>query len=310
VLDVGASSYVPGRGRLVGGFFPEGIADGQNLTMNYLEVDFDYIPAMGIELAAGRNFDPELKTDANESLLINEAAAKKIGWDDPVGRYFLFQPPPGQEGEAFRMKVIGVAKDFHMASLREEIEPMIIFCQIPSVRVFSVRVAAGDIMGTVGRLEAKWKELAPNRPFDYLFLDESFDSQYRAEERLQGVTLYFSMLAVFIGCLGLFGMASFTAEQRTKEIGIRKVLGASTSGIVRLLSREFVILVVLANAAAWPAAYIFLNSWLSNFAYRMQIGWIVFAAAGVLALLIALLTVSFQALKAALADPIDSLRYE
>jgi putative ABC transport system permease protein len=310
VLDVGASSYVPSRGRLVGGFFPEGFADGQNLTMDYLEVDFDYLPTMGMELVAGRNFDPDLKTDADESLLINETAAKKIGWDDPVGKNFLFQPPPGQEGEAARIKVIGVVKDFHMASLRQKIEPMIIFCDVPSVRIFSVRIAPGNIMAVMGRLGTKWKELAPNRPFDYLFLDESFDSQYRAEERLQGVTLYFSILAVFIGCLGLFGMASFTAEQRTKEIGIRKVMGASASGIVRLLSREFVILVVLANAVAWPAAYIFLNRWLSNFAYRMQIGWVVFAAAGILALLIALLTVSFQALKAALADPITSLRYE
>ena len=310
VLDVGASSYVPGRGRLVGGFVPEGSADGQNLVMDYLEVDYDYIPTMGIEMAAGRNFDSEQKTDADESLLINEAAAKKIGWDDPVGRNFLFQPQPGQEGEAFSVKVIGVVKDFHMASLRQKIEPMVIFCDVPSVRVFSVRTAPGDITAVMGRLETKWKELAPNRPFNFLFLDESFDSQYRAEERLQSVTLYFSILAVFIGCLGLFGMASFTAEQRTKEIGIRKVMGASASGIVRLLSREFVTLVVLANVIAWPAAYVFLSRWLSNFAYRMQVGWVVFAAAGVLALLIALLTVSFQALKAALADPVASLRYE
>jgi putative ABC transport system permease protein len=308
VLDVGASSYMLGRGRLVGGFVPEGFADGQNLTMNYLEVDYDYIPAMGMELAAGRNFDPDLKTDGDESLLINVAAAQKIGWDDPLGKSFIFQSR--QEGETFRLKVIGVVKDFHMASLREKIEPMIIFCEIPSVRVFSVRLAPGDIMGTMGRLEAKWKELAPQRPFDFLFLDESFDSQYRAEERLQGMTLYFSLLAVFIGCLGLFGMASFTAEQRTKELGIRKVLGASVFGIVRLLSREFVILVVLANVVAWPAAYFFLTRWLSNFAYRMQMGWIVFAAAGGLALLIALLTVSVQAIKASLADPVISLRYE
>jgi putative ABC transport system permease protein len=311
VVNVGASSYVPGRGHLVGGFFPEGYSDGQSLTMDYLEVDFDYLPTMGIELLAGRNFSAEFATDADESLIINETAAKKIGWQDPVGKNFIFRPPPGQEGEATKVRVIGVVKDFHMASLRQKIEPTIIFCDIPNVNVFSVRTAeGGDVLQTMKRLEKKWKELAPNRPFDYLFLDESFDSQYRAEERVQTITLSFSILAVFIGCLGLFGMASFTAEQRTKEIGIRKVLGASVHGIVRLLSREYVLLVVMANGIAWPAAYLFLNRWLANFAYRIEIEWGIFVAAGVLALLIALLTVSFQALKAALADPIESLHYE
>ena len=310
VINVGASSYVPGRGRLVGGFIPEGFTDGQSLTMDYLEVDFDYFPTMGMEMVAGRNFSAGMKTDPDESVIINETAAKKIGWEDPIGKTFIFKANPGQQGETFTMKVIGLVKDFHMASLRQKIEPMIIFCDLPSLNVFSIRITPENIMGTMKLLKAKWGELAANRPFDYLFLDESFDSQYRAEERVHSITLYFSVLAVFIGCLGLFGMASFTAEQRTKEVGIRKVLGASISGIVRLFSREFILLVLLANVIAWPAAYFFLNGWLQIFAYRMQIGWVTFALAGLLAVLIALLTVSYQAIKTALADPVNSLRYE
>lgn len=310
VLDVGASSYVPGRGRIVGGFIPEGLADGQSMTMDTLDVDFDYFPTMGIEMAAGRNFSAKMATDPTEAVIINETAAKKIGWEAPVGKTFSFQANQGKSGEAFTMSVIGVTKDFHMASLRQKIEPMIIFCSLRSLNVFSVRIAPENITGTMKRLEAKWKEISPNRPFDYLFLDESFDSQYRAEERMRSITLYFTLLAVFIGCLGLFGMASFTAEQRTKEVGIRKILGASVLRIVRLISREFIVLVLLSNAIAWPAAYFFLNRWLQSFAYRMQIGWATFAIAGLLAVSIAMLTVSYQSVKAALANPVDSLRYE
>jgi putative ABC transport system permease protein len=310
VLDVGASSYVPGRGRIVGGFIPEGLADGQNMTMDQLDVDFDYLPTMGIEMAAGRNFSSEMTTDPTETVLINETAARKIGWEDPVGKNFIFQAEQGKSGETFTMRVIGVTKDFHMASLRQKIEPMIIFCTTRNLNVFSVRIAPENITGTMKLIESKWGEIAPNRPFDFLFLDESFDSQYRAEERVRSITLYFSFLAVFIGCLGLFGMASFTAEQRTKEIGIRKILGASVTGIVRLISREFIVLVLLSNVIAWPAAYYFLNQWLQSFAYRMQISWATFLLAGVVAVMIAVLTVSYQALKAALANPVDSLRYE
>jgi putative ABC transport system permease protein len=310
VINVGASSYVPGRGRIVGGFIPEGLPDGQNMTMDQLDVDFDYLPTMAIEMAEGRNFASEMTTDPTEAVLINETALNKIGWEDPIGKTFIFQANQGQSGETFTMKVIGVTKDFHMASLRQTIEPMIIFCAIRNLNVFSVRIAPENLVGTMKRLEKKWEELAPHRPFDYFFLDESFNSQYRAEERIRIITLYFSLLAIFIGCLGLFGMASYTTEQRTKEVGIRKILGASAAGIVRLISREFILLVLLSNALAWPAAYFFLNRWLQSFAYRMQIGWTVFVLSGALAVVIAMLTVSYQAFKTALANPADSLRYE
>lgn len=310
VLGVGASSYVPGRGHLVGGFEPEGFPEGRNLTMDYLEVDFDYLPTMGIELAAGRNFDAALKSDEDASLLINETAAEKIGWEDPVGQNFLSRPPPGQEGEVGKVKVVGVVKDFHLASLRNRIEPLIIFCQVSQLRVFSVRIAPGDVTATIKGLERKWAEIAPNRPFDYLFLDESFDSQYRAEERLQSVIFSFSVMAVFIGCLGLFGMASYAAERRTKEIGIRKVLGASEWNITVLTTRRFFLLVLIADAAAAPAAYFAMRAWLQNFAYRTGIGAWIFLLSGAASLVIALLTVGRQTIRAALADPVASLRYE
>jgi len=309
VIDVGASDLVPSRGHLVAPFLPEGFADDQVLAMDYLDVDAHYIPTMDITIAAGRNFSEDLATDPDESVLINETAAKKIGWENPVGKRFVFRPPPNR-GETFYVTVIGVVKDFHMQSLREEIEPLIIFNNYDSLSMLSIRIAPDDISHTLDLIEKKWKELNPDRTFHYLFLDDSFDSQYRQEERLRTITFYFSFLAVLIGCLGLFGMASFTAEQRTKEIGIRKVLGASVFGIVRLLAKEFLLLVIAANLLALPVAYFFMNRWLQSFAYRMNIQAWAFVLTGVLSLFIALITVSYQALRAAFSDPVNALRYE
>jgi putative ABC transport system permease protein len=201
-------------------------------------------------------------------------------------------------------------KDFHLQSLREKIEPLIIFYDYDSLLRFSVRIAPDNIPHTMSLIENKWKELDPIRPFNFLFLDESYDSLYRQEDVLKTITFYFSFLAVLIGCLGLFGMASFTAEQRTKEIGIRKVLGASVPGIIRLLAKEFVLLVIAANVIALPLAYFAMNRWLQSFAYRMNIHPIILVLAAVISLSIALVTVSYQAIRAALANPVDSLRYE
>lgn len=310
VIDVGGSDLVPSRGHLISTFLPEGFRDDQVLTMDYMDVDAHYIPTMDIEIVAGRNFSEDFATDPDESVLINETAAKKIGWENPLGKRFVFRPPPNSGGETFYVSVIGVVKDFHMQSLRERIEPLIIFYDYDSLVTLSLRIAPDNIPHTMGLIENKWRELDPNRPFHFLFLDESFDSLYRQEDRLKTITFYFSFLAVLIGCLGLFGMASFTAEQRTKEIGIRKVLGASVPGIVRLLAKESVLLVIVANMIALPVAYFAMNRWLQSFAYRMNIHPIIFVLAVVISLSIALITVSFQAIRAALADPVDSLRYE
>jgi putative ABC transport system permease protein len=310
VLGVGASDLVPSRGHLIATFLPEGFPDDQQQTMDYMNVDTHYIPTMGIEVFTGRNFSEDLATDRDESVLINETAAKKIGWEDPVGKRFVFRPPPGQQGETTYSTVIGVVKDFHMQSLREKINPLVIFYDTDNLFTVSLRLAPDNIMHTMDLLKQKWGELDPNRPFHYFFLDDSFDSQYRREERLKNITFYFSFLAVFIGCLGLFGMASFSAEQRTKEIGIRKVLGASVSGIVRLLAKEFLILVAVSNLIAWPVAFWVMSRWLQSFAYRTGIDPLIFLTSAVLALTIALLTVSYQAIRAAISSPVDALRYE
>jgi putative ABC transport system permease protein len=264
---------------------------------------------MDIEITQGRNFSEEFQTDPSESLLINETAAQYFNWADPLGKTFTFVSEPGG-GELVTRQVVGVVKDFHFTSLHRRVEPLVIVCNPVRIRYLSLRISPKNIPETLSRLKGTWKTLNPQRPFDYFFLDTSFDNQYRAEERVGHLSLYFSLLTVFIGCLGLFGLVAYMADRRTKEIGIRKVLGATAPGIVGLLSKEFVWLVLIANILAWPAAYFGLNLWLRDFPYRIGVHWMVMTAAGVLALVTALFTVSFQAIKAALANPIEALRYE
>jgi putative ABC transport system permease protein len=310
VRAVGASSLVPGRGLTKSLFLPEGFSDNQPQTMDFLIVDPDYFPTMGIKIAKGRNFSADLATDSTESAIINETAARRFGWDNPIGKTFRLLTPPGAGGETQTFNVVGVVKDFHLQSLHQKIEPQIIFYDLSGLNNISVRIAPENVTHTMDLLKKEWQKINPQRPFDYFFMDESFDSQYRAEERLGTITLYFGLLAILIGCLGLFGMSSYTVEQRTKEIGVRKVLGATVAGIVLLLSKEFTRWVLVANVIAWPAAYLLADRWLGNFAYRIGISWTTFVLAGFLALLIALITVSFQAVKAALANPVETLRYE
>ena len=207
-------------------------------------------------------------------------------------------------------RVVGVVGDFHYKSLHMQIESLYISRESDRFRNLFVRIGPRNIPSTLEFLETTWKKFDPARPFEYFFLDESFDMQYRAEERMQRIFFYFTLLAILIACLGLFGLASFAAEQRTKEIGIRKVLGASVSGIVLLLSREFTKWVLIANLIAWPVAWFALNRWLDNFAYHTEIRWHLFVLSGALALGIALITVSFQAVRAAQSNPVDAIKYE
>jgi len=307
ILSVAASSQVPGQTVFFNPKNPEGFSMEQLQFMGELAVDADFFPTLGIEMAAGRNFSPELETDIGQSIIINETAAKKFGWENPLGKSIKEFTA---SGKLIKKTVIGVVKDFHIESLHKQIAPLHISCTNNFLNSISIRISPGNIPETMARIQEKMKQFAPHQPFAYTFLDDSFDSQYRAEERLSRIFTYFSMLAVFIACLGLFGLASFTAEQRTKEIGIRKVLGASVSGILVLLSKEFTKWVLIANVIAWPLSYYFLNKWLQGFAYRTNITVSIFVLSLVISLLIALLTVSFQALRAATADPIRSLRYE
>jgi len=306
VISVAASSTVPGHGASRhNAFLPEGFELNESQMIGAISIDHSFIPTLDMEVVAGRNFSPEFATDSSKSALINETAVQEFGWDDPVGKTIT-----ELTGNGITKTVIGVVRDFHVESLHKKIEPLYIENEPSGFGYISIRVRPRNVSGTMDFLRKKWKEFVSSGTFDYAFLDKSFDSQCKEEERLSTIFSYFTLFAIFIACLGLFGLASFTAEQRTKEIGIRKVLGASVHGIVILLSKEFTKWVLVANIVAWPVAYYVMNKWLQYFAYRINVGVWIFILAGALALIIALLTVSYQAIKSALANPVEALRYE
>jgi putative ABC transport system permease protein len=279
------------------------------ISMISYMTDEDFLATLGIAIVRGRGFSKDFSTDAN-GVLLNETAVKIFGLDDPVGKTIMYRG-----GNNSEFKVIGVMKDFNFMTLHTPITPFALFHHASksygtSGSYVVVRVAVADLENSLKLLESEWKTFAPTMPFEYKFLEEGFEERYLAEQRLGKIFLIFSILTIFIACIGLLGLAAFATEQRTKEIGIRKVLGASTPNLVALLSKDFSKWVLLANLIAWPVAYFAMNKWLQDFAYRIDIGWWVFALAGGLALLIALLTVSSQAIKAALANPVEALRYE
>jgi putative ABC transport system permease protein len=305
IIHASATSHVPGHGAMYNAYVPEGFSYEESLMMGRVSADPDFITTFGIELIAGRNFSPEFSTDKTDSILINELAVKEIGWNDPLGKQLT-----ELVAKEVPKTVIGVVRNFHTDSLHNPLEPVCIDQDPDNFNFIAVRLGPGNISETMMLLEKKWKEMDSTGTFDYAFLDDSLVGQYQADERLSEIFTYFSILAIFIACLGLFGLASFTAEQKTKEIGIRKVLGAPVSGIVLLLSKEFTKWVIAANLLAWPIAYFLMHKWLQNFAFRISLSIGIFLLAASLTLLIALLTVSYQSLKAALANPIESLRYE
>lgn len=272
------------------------------VTLSMIYTDFDYIKTMGMEIVQGRDFTKSMSTDTNEAFIINQSAVKTLELDDPLNTRF--------EWGAKKGRVIGVVKDFQFQSLKDEIDPLVIQIWTRNTFVFAIRIKPDNIPQTLTFLENKWRELDPAHPFEYSFMDDTFNSLYRSEEKLSRIFTIFSFLAICLASLGLFGLALFTVEQKTKEIGIRKMLGASIGRIFFMLSREFVGLVILANVVAWPIAYYFMRSWLQGFAYRIDIGIWIFILSAVSAFAIALFTISFQTIKAALADPIKSLRYE
>ncbi|NOR12092.1 MAG: FtsX-like permease family protein [Candidatus Aminicenantes bacterium] len=308
IISVSAAKRVP-SGRLLdssGARVIRGEKSGPiDFMIALLRVDHDYIPTFGMELAAGRNFSKEMPTDTTNAFILNETASREIGWSSPqdaIGKEFGYGRQEGQ--------IIGVVKDFHFESIHHTIAPIVMVLSSHSLNQVAVRISPNDIPGTMAFLQSKWQEFRPNYPFSYYFVDERFDQQYRSENKLLQLFGYFAFLAIFIACLGLFGLALFTAEQSIKEIGIRKVLGASVSSIVFLFSKEFSKWVLLANIIGWPVAYFAMMKWLANFAYRTSLNVWTFLLAGALALFIAILTVSYHSLKAAVADPVKALRYE
>jgi putative ABC transport system permease protein len=287
-------------------YWSQPVFDSKNgFNMQTWTVDYDYFKTLGMELSKGRAFSKDYGSDSS-AVLINESVAKIMNIADPIGKkiYTL-----DDDRKVISFDIIGMVKNFHFESLRQNIGPLC-FRLGRSTYLSSFKVQTKNIKPLLSQIETKWKAMAPGMPFSHRFLDESFDEMYRGEQRVSNIALTFAILAIVVACLGLFGLASFIAEQRTKEIGIRKVLGLNMEGIVRLLSKDFLKLVLIAFVIASPVAWYFMHRWLQDFAFRVDISWWVFALAGFLALCIAMLTVSFQAIKAALANPIKSLRTE
>lgn len=311
VINVGLSDYLPGTGFNMRNMRPEGRTEKEALLMQLMNIEPNLLPTLGIEIAKGRNFSTAMQTDPLESVLINETATKQLGWNDPIGRS-LFIRDRGADGQPtdIQRRIIGVVKDFHTLSLHKKIEPLVIFNNQSRAGVIAVRLSGGTISETVLKLRNKWESIFPEQPFNYAFLDESFDDLYKSEEQMNGILTSFSLIAILISCLGLFGLAAYMTEKRTKEVGIRKVMGASVPGILLMLSKEFTKWVLVANLVAWPVAYYFMNTWLQTFAYHVDLNMWLFILSGLIALCIAWATVSYQSIKIARANPVNALRYE
>ena len=307
ISGTASSSSVPG-GRLANiTVLPEGVPRGRTQTMATLIVDYDFIDLYKLNMSAGRGFSKEYGSDSS-AFILNEAAVKELGWGDPqnaIGKGFNWGG--GKEG-----KIIGVVKDFHFNSLQQKVQPTVMHL-LPNwdwYNSLSVRIPTEDVKTAIRSLETAWNKVLPGHPFEYSFVDEDYNKQYKTEKQLSSLSATFSILIIFISCLGLLGLTIVAVSQRTKEIGVRKVLGASVSGIAALLSKDFVKLVLISIVIASPLAWWLMNEWLTDFAYRINIQWWVFVVAGVIAVLIALLTVSSQAIKAAISNPVKSLRTE
>ncbi len=281
----------------------------RGFPMTLAAVGYDYFETLNWQLVAGRDFSKEFPTDANEAYILNEEAVQQLGIESPVGQTITVEDRSGT--------IIGVAKNAYFKSLHNKIEPQLYSVlndytsnAMNLLGVIMIKIKGTNVSETFANIEKIWYDVNPNYPLEINFLDEKYNSLYKSEKQISTIFNYFTFLAIFISCLGLFGLASFMAEQRTKEIGIRKVLGANIVSIVYMLSRNFTAWVLVANLIAWPVAYYLMNQWLQDFAYRINISWWTFILAGALALVIALLTVGYQAIKSATANPVEALRYE
>jgi putative ABC transport system permease protein len=301
VLHVTGSSYFPGEATWNQNIWWEGATDDDYKMMRWIAGDHDFVETLEIQLIEGRAFSKDFAGVVNSGYILNESAKRELGCDSAVGKQFKIV----EKG-----KIVGVVKDFHFNSLHEQIEPLALYLYPSNLEYFYIKIHTEQISQTVEYLNKLWNEFVPDQLFEYSFLDENFDKLYQAEKRLEKLFGYISFLALCIACLGLFGLASYSTEQRTKEIGIRKVLGASVSNVVIFLSKEFIVLVLIANIIAWPVAYFTMNKWLQGFAYRTDIGLFTFFLSAFFAVSIALVTVGYQTIKAARANPVESLRYE
>ena len=306
VLGSTNSSSVPGEGLFNAYTELQDRKGGmQKANLDLYAVDYDFVPQYGLELVAGRNFSRDFPSDSTQAMIINESTVRMLGYasaQQALGRNFSQW---GRTG-----KIIGVLKDFHNLSMKHSIRPVVLRIEPFGYYAISVKVAASGLPGTLKTIAAKWAQALPDRPFEYQFLDDIFDEQYRADARFGRLFVNFAVLAIFLSCLGLLGLASYNTLQRTKEIGVRKILGASAAGIVHLLSVDFMRLIGIAFFIAAPLAGFLMERWLRGFAYRTAIHWWIFAGAGAAAVGIAFITISFQSIRAALANPVEALRSE
>ena len=312
IVSVAASSTLPGRE----GFYSFPIiiedSDDEELTIKTLGIDQDYLSTYNLELAAGRDFNKDITTDLNQAFILNEAAVAKFGWDEALNKDFTLTVHTSKGMEKRVGKVIGVVKDFHYQSLYNLIDPLVIYVNTGQfyTNFLNVKFAPGNWEEAIGLLTTKWKAFSPNKPLEYYFLDDELAKFYDSEVKIGRIFTVFAGLSIIISCLGLLGLSAFSAQQRVKEIGIRKVLGARNNSILYLLFREYIVLIVIANLIAWPLGWYLSSEWLSTFPYRTSLTLTVFLITFLGALLIALLTVSFQSMKAALANPVKSLQDE
>lgn len=309
ILRISRTESLPGRHFDDNGHLVEGTAPTNEKMLMTTYADHRFADLMGLELVAGRFFSPEIPTDATSAVVINERAARELGLPDPVGKRLLKEFGGAKEGEF--VTIIGVLKDFHIASLHHEILPLILRPLAPGDwRLTSIKVGPGDLPRTLAVIEAAWKKFSRGQPFEYSFLDADFDALYDSERRAGRIFSAFSILAVLVACLGLYGLVSFAAEQRMREIGIRKTLGASAASLAGLLSREVLVIVGLGAAVASPPAFLLAREWLRNFAFRVSIPPLMFVATAAAVLAVAVLSIAFRALRAAAANPAEILRCE
>jgi len=289
-------------------FFADATLDQKRaVSMQVWDADEKYIPTLGMEIAAGRNFSSQFPTDSS-GIIINEAAAKLFGFNDPVGKPLYYLTSLTTK-EILTYHIIGVIKNFNFNTLREQVTPLALMLRENRSKI-AIRVNTKNISHLVSQIEQQFKSMGPDLAFGYTFMNDDFDKLYRAEQRMGNIAITFSTLAILIACLGLFGLAAYAAEQRTREIGIRKVLGASVSRITTMLSKDFLKLVIIASVISFPLAWWVMYKWLQDFAYRTALSWWIFLAAGVMAIFIAIVTVSLQTIRAAITNPIKSLRTE
>jgi putative ABC transport system permease protein len=311
VASVGMASSSPGKG--IGKLLLK-VEDNEGKLVDrgvdLFSADHDYVKTMGMTIVTGRDFSRDFTSDTSVAVLVNESMVKRMAWDDPIGKRFIFFGGGPNNRDSVK-QVVGVIRDYHQNSLYDPIEPLMVFFQKRNSNIF-VRTVEGDVRQSIAAIESAWKEIFPSYTFEYNFLDADFNSQYKADEKRSQIFTAFSGMTIVIACLGLLGLAAFTTEQRTKEIGVRKVIGASIQNLVALVSREFFILVSIGTVLAFPFAWYVTNDWLQNFAYRIELlqEWPTFLLSALMALVITLITVGYHVVRAASANPVNSLRDE